>query len=95
MSDRSDIMSDMQPKEHRITLRVSNELRRRIKREAKRTGSPESEVIRSALEKQLREDDEGPSAYDILFAKGVIGCVKGARPDLSTNKKYFEGFGES
>jgi predicted DNA-binding protein len=93
----------MQTKEHRITLRVSSDLRRRIKREAKRTGSAEAEVIRSAVENQLpgkrkkqsRDDDQGPSAYDLLMADGLIGCVKGERPDLSTNKKYFDGFGKS
>jgi len=35
------------------------------------------------------------SAYELLDAARLIGCVKGAPKDLSTNKKYFAGFGES
>ena len=35
------------------------------------------------------------SAYELLDAAGLIGCVKGATKDLSTKKRYFAGFGES
>jgi hypothetical protein len=30
-----------------------------------------------------------------MDAAGLIGCVKGAPKDLSTNKQYFAGFGKS
>jgi predicted DNA-binding antitoxin AbrB/MazE fold protein len=33
--------------------------------------------------------------YDILSKDGWIGSLKDAPPDLSTNPKYMEGFGES
>jgi hypothetical protein len=39
--------------------------------------------------------DMARSTYELLDAVGLIGCVKGAPKDLSTNKKYFAGFGES
>jgi len=35
------------------------------------------------------------SAYDLMAAAGLIGCIKGAPKDLSTNKQYFAGFGRS
>jgi hypothetical protein len=35
------------------------------------------------------------STYELMEAAGLIGCIKGAPKDLSTNKKYFAGLGES
>jgi len=36
------------------------------------------------------------SGVSALEAAGdLVGCVKGGPPDLSTNKQYMEGFGES
>ena len=32
--------------------------------------------------------------YDALLEHGLIGCLKDAPPDLSTNPKYMEGFGQ-
>jgi hypothetical protein len=34
------------------------------------------------------------SAYELMAEAGLIGCVKGAPKDLSTNKRYFKGFGK-
>lgn len=39
-------------------------------------------------------DLTGLTAYDALVATGLLGCVTGGPPDLSTNPKYMEGFGE-
>jgi predicted DNA-binding antitoxin AbrB/MazE fold protein len=33
------------------------------------------------------------SFYEAAARLGFIGCIEGARADLSTNKKYMEGFG--
>jgi predicted DNA-binding antitoxin AbrB/MazE fold protein len=38
---------------------------------------------------------EGASLLDILNEVGLVGCIKNAPPDLSTNAKYLEGFGRS
>ena len=38
--------------------------------------------------------DEHLSAYDELKKSGAIGCLEGPE-DLSTNKKYMDGFGKS
>jgi hypothetical protein len=37
----------------------------------------------------------GESAFDALSRRGLIGCIKGGPPDLSTNPKYMEGLGQS
>lgn len=34
------------------------------------------------------------SLYEALQARGLIGCITDAPPDLSTNPKYMEGFGQ-
>jgi hypothetical protein len=33
------------------------------------------------------------TAYEILSRHGLIGCIEGTPPDLSTNKKYMQGYG--
>jgi predicted DNA-binding antitoxin AbrB/MazE fold protein len=43
----------------------------------------------------LPTSDAGESFYDAASRLGFIGCVKGAPSDLSTNKKYLEGFGSN
>jgi hypothetical protein len=50
-------------------------------------------VIREALEQYLAAPEKGESFYDVAQRAGLLGSVKGLPPDLSTNKKYFEGFG--
>lgn len=39
-------------------------------------------------------DFTGMTAYEALVATGLLGCVSGGPPDLSTNPKYMEGFGD-
>lgn len=40
-----------------------------------------------------RTDEPPRTLYDALNARGLIGCIDGP-PDLSTNPKYMEGFGQ-
>jgi hypothetical protein len=67
-----------------------------------RTGKSPEEVLANALryynssQPVIAENGKrGESMYEVLARKGLIGCVKGGPPDLSTNPKYMEGFGES
>ena len=39
--------------------------------------------------------EEGATFFEVLNEVGLIGCVKGGPPDLSTNPKHMEGFGKS
>jgi predicted DNA-binding protein len=78
----------------RVTVRFSSELRQRLKAAAERTGKQESELVRAAVEKHLAETEQTETAYDWLQKAGLIGMVKRGPSDLSTNKKYFEGFGK-
>ena len=82
-------------KNDRITVRLSTELRRRLKDAARRSGNRESDLVRRAVEQQFAAEDENISAHEHAQKAGLIGPVRGASRDLSTNKKYFDGFGKS
>jgi len=82
-------------KDYRITVRLSHETRRRLRAAARRRGTRESDLIRIAVEGQLAAEEASLTAYDHAKKAGLIGMVKGTVRDLSTNPKYFEGFGSS
>lgn len=79
----------------RLTIRIDSRLRGALRRKAKQLKRSESEVARLALEKDLgSESARRRTAYDAFREAGLIGCAPGGPSDLSTNKKYMEGFGE-
>jgi predicted DNA-binding protein len=80
---------------YRITVRLSAELRRRLKSAARRAGTRESDVVRGAVERQLAAEDDALTAYEHAEKAGLIGTVRGASRDLSTNPGHFDGFGAS
>ncbi len=88
------MMSDTMSSQ-RITIRVSESLVKRLKQQAGMKKLPESALVREALENYLAESPSSSSAYALAKQTGLIGCVRGGRSDLSTNRKHFEGFGES
>lgn len=59
----------------------------------------DKEVVSLSIEKSAPADEsiseDGPTLYELLDKAGLIGCVKDAPPDLSTNPKYMEDFGKS
>ncbi len=82
-------------KSERITVRFPSELRRRLKEAAHRQGTRESDLIRGAVERQFAAEDEENTAYEHARKAGLIGAVRGTSHDLSTNAKYFDGFGDT
>ena len=80
-------------KDQRITVRFSPEMRSRLKAAARRGGTRESQIVRKAVELQLAAEEGSVTAYEHAKKAGLIGAVKGAVRDLSTNPKYFDGFG--
>ena len=94
VSDKCVKMSDTMSSQ-RITVRISESLVRRLKQQAGMKRRPESALVREALENYLAEAPASRSAYDLAREAGLIGCVRRGPSDLSTNRKHFEGFGES
>ena len=81
-------------------IQLTDEQKRQIAEAAERMGMPWPDVLTEAL-KSYRPtpgtDGNGQqekSFYDAMLEDGVLGIVKDAPPDLSTNPKYMEGFGE-
>ena len=81
-------------KPKKVSARVAPALEQSLRRRAAFTGQTESEIVREALEAHLAQEPAG-SAYELAQRLGLVGCAKGLPADLSTNPKYFEGFGKS
>lgn len=77
-----------------LTIKVPDELARRLEQRAKRSGRSKSSLARESIERDLDRDsavEEPPSVYDLV--KDDLGCVDSGVTDLSTNPKHMEGFG--
>ena len=85
----------MNTKNDRITVRFPPRLRERLKAAAERSGTRESDLVRAAVERQLAAEDAELTAYERGKKAGLIGLVRGASGDLSTNPAHFDGFGGS
>ncbi len=79
----------------RITVRVPEALESKLRGQARLKGRPESELVREALETYLGQESDSRPAYELAEQSGLIGCIRKAPKDLSTNPKHFEGFGKS
>jgi Arc/MetJ-type ribon-helix-helix transcriptional regulator len=77
----------------RISVRLDAKTGRRLREEARAEGKNESEVVREALGLYFAERRQEQNALEVARRAGIIGCAKGLPADLSTNKRYFEGFG--
>ncbi|MGA8201263.1 MAG: hypothetical protein WB814_14420 [Candidatus Sulfotelmatobacter sp.] len=84
-------MSDMASQ--RITVRVPATLGARLRHSSRVSGQTPSDLVRIALENYLRGESSTGSAYELADAAGLIGCVRRAPKDLSTNRRHFQGFG--
>ena len=76
----------------RISARLTPRLEQHLRNRALLTGQTESDIIREALEAHFAQPP-ARSALTLAKSLGLVGCAKGLPADLSTNKKYFEGFG--
>jgi Arc/MetJ-type ribon-helix-helix transcriptional regulator len=76
-----------------VVVRLPKSLNARLKGLAKRRRSSKSSVIRDLLETHPSTRDAGRPAALLELAGNLIGSVKGGPADLSTNKKYMEGYG--
>ena len=86
----SDFVINTSDMEERQTIRTSRELRQKIDHHARVSQQDPSKIVRDALEHYLKPSQ---SAHDAFKKAGLIGIAKTRPRDLSTNKKYMEGFG--
>ena len=78
----------------RISVRIPGPLTKRLQKASAMKGKSESQVIREALEQYLGAVSGERSAYEIAEAAELIGCVRRAAKDLSSNRSHLEGFGK-
>ena len=78
----------------RISVRLTPSLASRLKKEVSARRTSESTVVREALENYFERQLPEESCYDAFVRLGLAGTAKGLPRGLSTNEKYFEGFGE-
>jgi len=83
-------MSDMGSS--RITVRIPERLTTRLRNHSRIRQTSESSLVREALEKYLQRPTPERSAYDWAREAGILGSID-ASSDLSTNPRYFKGFG--
>lgn len=77
----------------RISVRLDKDTHGRLEEAVHATGKSESELVREALAVYLGTQRLGESCLELARRHHLIGCAKGLPRDLSTNQKYFEGFG--
>ena len=76
-----------------ISLKLTDNVLRKLERAARERGQSKSDVIRSALEQYLNGERTIPPGSALEAARPWIGCVEGPG-DLATNPRYLEGLGE-
>jgi predicted DNA-binding protein len=86
-------MSDMAS--NRITIRIPGDLGDRLRHRSRILGHSESKLVRQALESYLGQPDGERPAYELAAEAGLIGCVRRAPRDLSTNPRHLNGFGRT
>lgn len=80
-------------------LQLGADLEGRVEELARISGMSPVDVVRVALEEyasrrgNCNATQDGQTLFDRVERAGLIGCLKGAPADLSTNPKYMEGFG--
>ncbi len=81
----------MSEKSLRVNARLTGEDARRFKELQDREKWSATDVIRETVrEYHRRSGRPRKSAWQIMSESGLIGALKGAPPDLSTNKKYID-----
>ncbi|MGH8700582.1 MAG: ribbon-helix-helix protein, CopG family [Burkholderiales bacterium] len=76
-----------------LSLKVPEQLDRKLSAVVKRRGMRKSVVVREALERYVDESREIRKGSFLDLAGDLVGCVKDAPVDLSSNPKHLVGYG--
>lgn len=77
-----------------LSFKVPEALDRRLAAVVKRRGVGKSVVVREALARYLEDANEVRRGSFLDLAGDLLGCVKNARADLSSNPRHLAGFGK-
>lgn len=79
---------------HSLTVKLPDDLYSLLEKETRKAGKTKSEMIRTALKKQLTNMKKRKDKVTFLDqARDLCGSINGPT-DLSTNSKHMEGFGK-
>lgn len=76
-----------------VHARLGEEDKAILKELKKATGENESALVKKGLRLVYQQEVKG-AKNALELAGDAVGCLKGGPPDLSTNKKHMEGYGE-
>ncbi len=76
-----------------LTLKIPDALKEKLKSYSKKLGISKSDIVREALVEYLEKDEMKKQGTFYDLAKDIAGSVQN-EPDLSTNKKHLDGYGE-
>jgi hypothetical protein len=80
----------------RIKTMATNSYQEILERAQQELSPEEQQELAQELSarKKPAAPQDGRTLYDALQARGIIGSITDAPPDLSTSPKYMEGFGQ-
>ncbi len=76
-----------------MSLKLPDELDRKLTAAVKQRGIAKSDVVREALAQYLADAQSPRSGSLLALAGDLAGCVDDLAPDTSTNPKYLDDFG--
>ena len=79
----------------RLSVELEPEIARALEDLSIERGSTVSDVIRAAVQRYLESYDESAgSAFEVARRLGILGMVEDLPPDLSSDARHMDGFGE-
>jgi hypothetical protein len=79
-----------------VSIEIPDALNARLEAVARSRGEAEAQLIQEALQEYLARQTKDPAPDSFAALAGeLIGCAAGGPPDLSSNKKHLEGYGQS
>jgi len=77
-----------------LSVKVPELLERKLAAFVRRRGAAKSDVVREALEQYLGKSESGNHGSVLELAGDLVGCVKDAPKDLSSNPGHLADFGK-
>lgn len=77
-----------------LSFKVPEVLDRKLAAVVRRRGLKKSALVREALKQYLDESREVRRGSFLELAGDLVGCVKGAPADLSSNPRHLADFGK-
>lgn len=75
-----------------ISVKIDDQLDRKLEAIARRRGTTKSAVLRESLERAVEAQGEEGIGSCLELASDLAGAVKAA-PDLSTDRRHMAGYG--